>query len=160
MRWPLTAAIAFFTLASIGCAASDNLGCLFRFACAGIRRRNADSDSVCRSIHLFRPRTQGIATTIAGNHGGARHRRSGLSSRLDTQMYSWHWLFWSMSSRADCLRAHAVSLARTDTELEGAKFDGFVAVSAGEPRSHALEIGLSSRRTMDGFSSICISLFP
>ena len=113
MRWLFTAAIAFFTLASIGCAASDQ----FRDACfvsgsAGIRRRNADSYRVCRCIHLVPATHAGHCNDYCRDHGGARTDGRTCRRRLDHAD-----LFLALAvsdqchSGADCLRRHAVSFA-------------------------------------------------
>ena len=67
MRWLFTAAIAFFTLASIGCAASDSFATLVSFRVVqGFAGGTLIPRVFAAVFILFQPRTQGIATTIAG----------------------------------------------------------------------------------------------
>src|SRR5260221_3482936 len=71
MRWLFTAAIAFFTLASIGCAASDSFAMLVSFRVVQGFAGGTLIPTVFAAVFiLFRPRTQGIATTIAGIMAG------------------------------------------------------------------------------------------
>ncbi len=52
MRWLFVAAIALFTLASIGCAASGDFATLISFRVVqGCRRRHADPGGVRRGLH-------------------------------------------------------------------------------------------------------------
>jgi DHA2 family multidrug resistance protein len=72
MRWLFTAAIAFFTLASIGCAASDSFAMLVSFRVVQGFAGGTLIPTVFAAVFiLFEPRTQGIATTIAASSAPA-----------------------------------------------------------------------------------------
>jgi len=67
MRWLFAAAIALFTLASIGCAASGNFATLVSFRVVQGFAGGTLIPAVFAAVFiLFPARTQGIATTIAG----------------------------------------------------------------------------------------------
>jgi len=150
MRWLFTAAIAFFTLASIGCAASGSFAMLVSFRVVqGIRGRNADSDGVCRSIHLVPAAHAGhlqrqlpeswqcFAPTVGPVVGGWDYADVFLALAVSDQR------------RSGLIAAsHAVSLASEKYEFRRRKLDGlslFLMAAA----LACLEIGLSSRRKMD-----------
>ena len=94
MRWLFTAAIAFFTLASIGCAASDSFAMLVSFRVVQGFAGGTLIPTVFAAVFiLFRPRTQGIATTIAGIMAVLAPTVGPVVGGWITQVYSWHWLF-------------------------------------------------------------------
>src|SRR5258707_7842308 len=94
MRWLFTAAIAFFTLASIGCAASDSFAMLVSFRVVQGFAGGTLIPTVFAAVFiLFRPRTQGIATTIAGIMAVLAPTVGPVVGGWITQMYSWHLLF-------------------------------------------------------------------
>src|SRR6476619_2380844 len=94
MRWLFTAAIAFFTLASIGCAASGSFAMLVSFRVVqGFAGGTLIPTVFAAVCILFRPRTQGIATTIAGIMAVLAPKVGPVVGGWITQMYSWHWLF-------------------------------------------------------------------
>ena len=94
MRWLFTAAIALFTLASIGCAASDNFATLVSFRVVQGFAGGTLIPAVFAAVFiLFPPRTQGIATTIAGIMAVLAPTVGPVVGGWITQTYSWHWLF-------------------------------------------------------------------
>ena len=94
MRWLFTAAIALFTLASIGCAASGSLATLVSFRVVQGFSGGTLIPAVFAAVFiLFPPRTQGIATTIAGIMAVLAPTVGPVVGGWITQMYSWHWLF-------------------------------------------------------------------
>ena len=61
MRWLFVLAISIFTLASLGCAASDSFRGADRLAgVAGIFRRHADPAVFCAVFLLFPPRARAL----------------------------------------------------------------------------------------------------
>jgi MFS family permease len=108
---------------------------------------------------LFRPRTQGIATTIAGIMAVLAPTVGPVIGGWITQVYSWHWLF--LINVIPGLITCAITpylLPRKNTNFEGAKLDGlslFLMAAA----LACLEIGLK-QSPQGGWSSVaCISLF-
>src|SRR6478672_2966564 len=103
MRWLFTAAIAFFTLASIGCAASDSFAMLVSFRVVQGFAGGTLIPTVFAAVFiLFQPRTQGIATTIAGIMAVLAPTVGPVVGGWITQVYSWHWLFL-MAAALACL---------------------------------------------------------
>ena len=160
MRWLFTAAIAFFTLASIGCAASDSFAMLVSFRVVQGFAGGTLIPTVFAAVFiLFRPRTQGIATTIAGIMAVLAPTVGPVVGGWITQVYSWHWLF--LINVIPGLIACAVTpylLPRKNTNFEGAKLDGlslFLMAAA----LACLEIGLKQSPQDGWFSVACISLF-
>jgi MFS transporter, DHA2 family, multidrug resistance protein len=160
MRWLFTAAIAFFTLASIGCAASDSFAMLVSFRVVQGFAGGTLIPTVFAAVFiLFRPRTQGIATTIAGIMAVLAPTVGPVVGGWITQMYSWHWLF--LINVIPGLITCAVTpylLPRKNTNFEGAKLDGlslFLMAAA----LACLEIGLKQSPQDGWFSVACICLF-
>src|SRR5258705_6708851 len=95
MRWLFTAAIAFFTLASIGCAASESFAMLVWFRVVQGFAGGTLIPTVFAAVFiLFRPRTQGIATTIAGIMAALAPTGGPLVGGWVTPRDSWPWRFW------------------------------------------------------------------
>ncbi len=160
MRWLFTAAIAFFTLASIGCAASNSFAMLVSFRVVQGFAGGTLIPTVFAAVFiLFRPRTQGIATTIAGIMAVLAPTVGPVVGGWITQVYSWHWLF--LINVIPGLITCAVTpylLPRKNTNFEGAKLDGlslFLMAAA----LACLEIGLKQSPQDGWFSVACISLF-
>src|SRR4030081_3417031 len=94
MRWLFTAAIAFFTLASIGCAASASFATLVSFrVMQGFAGGTLIPTVFAAVFILFPVRTQGIATTIAGIMAMLAPTVGPAVGGWITQTYSWHWVF-------------------------------------------------------------------
>jgi MFS family permease len=99
---------------------------------------------------LFRPRTQGIATTIARIMAVLAPTVGPVIGGWITQVYSWHWLFLiNVIPGVDCVRRHAVSLTSEKYQFRRSRARWLVTVSIGG-RAHAWRSGSSSRRKMDG----------
>ena len=80
MRWLFTAAIAFFTLASIGCAASDSFAMLVSFRVVQGFAGGTLIPTVFAAVFiLFRPRTQALQRRLPESWRCSR-RPSDLSS--------------------------------------------------------------------------------
>lgn len=94
MRWLFAAAIALFTLASIGCAASGNFATLVSFRVVQGFAGGTLIPAVFAAVFiLFPARTQGVATTIAGIMAVLAPTAGPVVGGWITQTYSWHWLF-------------------------------------------------------------------
>jgi DHA2 family multidrug resistance protein len=160
MRWLFTAAIAFFTLASIGCAASDSFAMLVSFRVVQGFAGGTLIPTVFAAVFiLFQPRTQGIATTIAGIMAVLAPTVGPVIGGWITEMYSWHWLF--LINVLPGLIACAVTpylLPRKNTSFDEAKLDGFSLFLMATALA-CLEIGLKQSPQDGWFSSICMSLF-
>ena len=95
LRWLVTGAISFFTLASIGCAASTGFEMLIAFRVLQGLAGGVLIPVVFSAVFLlFRPGTeQTIATTMAGVLAVLAPALGPISGGLVTEMLSWHWLF-------------------------------------------------------------------
>src|SRR3954447_8679682 len=94
MRWLFAAALALFTLASIGCAASGTFAALVSFRVLQGFAGGTLIPAVFAAVFLlFPPRSQGIATTIAGIMAVLAPTVGPLVGGWITQTWSWHWLF-------------------------------------------------------------------
>src|SRR5258707_8423245 len=159
MRWLFTAAIGLFTLASMGCAASDSFAMLVSFRVVQGFAGGTLIPTVFAAVFiLFRPRTQGIATTIAGIMAVLAPTIGPVVGGWITQMYSWHWLF--LINVIPGLIACVVTpyLLPRKSIFAGAELDGlslFLLAAA----LACLEIGLKQSPQDGWFSFICISLF-
>jgi DHA2 family multidrug resistance protein len=161
MRWLFTAAIGLFTLASIGCAASDSFAMLVSFRVVQGFAGGTLIPAVFAAVFiLFRPRTQGIASTIAGIMAVLAPTVGPVVGGWITQTYSWHWLF--LINVAPGLVVCIVTpylLPRQNTNFnEGANLDGLSLFLMAFALA-SLEIGLKQSPQDGWFSSVCISLF-
>jgi DHA2 family multidrug resistance protein len=161
MRRLFTAAIGLFTLASIGCAASDSFATLVSFRVVQGFAGGTLIPTVFAAVFiLFRPPTQGTATTIAGIMAVLAPTVGPVVGGWITQTYSWHWLF--LINVVPGLVACVVTpylLPRQDTNCsEGARLDGLSLFLMALALA-SLEIGLKLSPQDGWFSSICISLF-
>ena len=94
MRWLFTAAIALFTLASIGCAASNSFWTLVSFRVVQGFAGGTLIPAVFAAVFLLFPsRDQGVATTLAGIMAVLAPTVGPVVGGWITQTYSWHWLF-------------------------------------------------------------------
>jgi DHA2 family multidrug resistance protein len=94
MRWLFAAALALFTLASIGCAASGTFAALVSFRVLQGFAGGTLIPAVFAAVFLlFPPRSQGIATTIAGIMAVLAPTVGPVVGGWITQTWSWHWLF-------------------------------------------------------------------
>jgi len=161
MRWLFAAAIALFTLASIGCAASGNFATLVSFRVVQGFAGGTLIPAVFAAVFiLFPARTQGIATTIAGIMAVLAPTAGPVVGGWITQTYSWHWLF--LINVVPGLIACVVTpylLPRGKPNFRDiVKLDGpslaLMAISLA-----SLEIGLKQSPHDGWFSFTCISLF-
>src|SRR6202045_4456458 len=157
MRWLFTAAIALFTLASIGCAASDSFAMLVSFRVVQGFAGGTLIPTVFAAVFiLFQPRTQGIATTIAGIMAVLAPTFGPVVGGWVSPVYSCHWLFLIdvIPGLIACVFTPHL-LPRKNTNFEGAKLDGLsLFLLAAALTCHEI---VRQEPPHDGwFSSICV----
>ena len=94
LRWLFASAVALFTLASIGCAFSNNLAMLVGFrAVQGFAGGTLIPAVFSAVFLLFPPRLHPVATTLAGIMAVLAPTMGPVVGGWITETYSWHWLF-------------------------------------------------------------------
>ena len=94
LRWLFVAAVSVFTLASIGCAASQGFTTLIAFRVLQGFSGGALIPAVFSAVFLLFPfRLQGVATTIAGVLAVLAPTVGPIGGGWITESFSWHWLF-------------------------------------------------------------------
>src|SRR5271170_3827684 len=94
MCWLFVLAISVFTLASIGCAASDSFPVLIAWRVLQGFSGGTLIPSVFSAVFLLFPvRRQGLATTFAGVLAVLAPTVGPIVGGWITETYSWHWLF-------------------------------------------------------------------
>ncbi|CAN5318063.1 MDR family MFS transporter [soil metagenome] len=144
MRWLVVGAVATFTAASVGCAASDSFAVLIGWRIVQGFAAGAIIPTVFSAVFLLIPeRRQALATTLAGVTAVLAPIVGPIVGGWITQTYSWHWLFLinvtpGVIAAASC----AWLLPREGTRmgaLRGLDVVSLLAMAAGLA---ALEIGL------------------
>jgi DHA2 family multidrug resistance protein len=94
MRWLFVAAVATFTLASIGCAASGSFHTLVAWRVLQGFSGGTLIPAVFAAVFLLFPeRRQGVATTFAGVLAVLAPTVGPVAGGWITSTFSWHWLF-------------------------------------------------------------------
>lgn len=94
MRWLFVLAIAMFTVASLGCAASDSFTTLISWRILQGFSGGTLIPAVFSAVFLLFPaRRQGIATMLAGVLAVLAPTVGPIVGGWITHTYSWHWLF-------------------------------------------------------------------
>jgi DHA2 family multidrug resistance protein len=94
MRWLFVMAIVVFTLASLGCAASDGFAILIAWRVLQGFSGGTLIPAVFSAVFLLFPvQRQGVATTFAGVLAVLAPTVGPIVGGWITQTYSWHWLF-------------------------------------------------------------------
>lgn len=94
MRWLFVLAITVFTLASLGCATSDNFGTLISWRILQGFSGGMLIPAVFSAVFLLFPLPrQGIATMVAGVLAVLAPTIGPIVGGWVTESYSWHWLF-------------------------------------------------------------------
>ena len=94
MRWLFVPAISVFTLASIGCAASESFAALIAWRVLQGFSGGTLIPAVFSAVFLLFPISrQGLATTFAGVLAVLAPTVGPVVGGWITQTYSWHWLF-------------------------------------------------------------------
>jgi DHA2 family multidrug resistance protein len=161
MRWLFTAAIALFTLASVGCAASGSFATLVSFRVVQGFSGGTLIPAVFAAVFiLFPPRTQGIATTIAGIMAVLAPTVGPVVGGWITQTYSWHWLFLInvIPGLIACVATPYLLPHQKPNFDVVLKLDS-VSLALMAIALTSLEIGLKQSPKDGWLSYICISLF-
>ena len=94
MCWLFVLSISVFTLASVGCAASDSFPALIAWRVLQGFSGGTLIPSVFSAVFLLFPvRRQGVATTFAGVLAVLAPTVGPIVGGWITETYSWHWLF-------------------------------------------------------------------
>ena len=94
MRWLFVLAISIFTLASLGCAASESFAALIAWRILQGFSGGTLIPAVFSAVFLLFPISrQGLATTFAGVLAVLAPTVGPVVGGWITQTYSWHWLF-------------------------------------------------------------------
>ena len=94
MRWLFVIALSLFTLASLGCAASDGFGQLIAWRVLQGFAGGTLIPAVFSAVFLLFPAgRQGLATTIGGVLAVLAPTLGPVVGGWITDTYSWHWLF-------------------------------------------------------------------
>lgn len=94
MRWLFVAAVTVFTIASLGCALSQDFGSLIAWRVIQGFAGGTLIPGVFAAVFLLFPESrQGIATTIAGVLAVLAPTVGPIVGGWITETWSWHWLF-------------------------------------------------------------------
>jgi MFS transporter, DHA2 family, multidrug resistance protein len=94
LRWLFVGAITVFTIASIGCAASNSFGTLIGWRIIQGLAGGTLIPAVFAAVFLLFPlKRQAIATTLAGVLAVLAPTIGPIIGGWITETYSWHWLF-------------------------------------------------------------------
>ena len=161
MRWLFAAAIALFTLASIGCAASGAFATLVSFRVLQGFAGGTLIPAVFAAVFILFPvRTQGIATTIAGIMAVLAPTVGPAVGGWITQTYSWHWLFLInvVPGLIACVVTPHLLPHQKPNFGDAVKLDG-LSLALMAIALASLEIGLKQSPKDGWLSAVCISLF-
>src|ERR1700678_850579 len=155
MCWLFVLSVSVFTLASVGCAASDHFPMLIAWRVLQGFSGGTLIPSVFSAVFLLFPvARQGLATTFAGVLAVLAPTVGPIVGGWITETYSWHWLFliniapgvlcaigglallpveapqWWQSRRLDlaCLATMAVALAALEIGLKQAPDRGWASL--------------------------------
>lgn len=93
-RWLFVGAVSLFTIASFACAMSNNFSALIAWRIVQGFSGGTLIPAVFAAVFLlFPPRSQALATTIAGVAAVLAPTIGPIVGGWITQSYSWHWLF-------------------------------------------------------------------
>ncbi|KQM13100.1 MFS transporter [Novosphingobium sp. Leaf2] len=118
MRWLFVIAVSVFTLASLGCAMSGNFHELVGWRIVQGFAGGTLIPAVFAAVFLlFPPRSQALATTIAGVAAVMAPTVGPIVGGWITQSYSWHWLF-RINIAPGVLAAIGVAICLRGTKAE------------------------------------------
>jgi len=160
LRWLFVAAVALFTLASIGCAASTDFATLLAFRVVQGFSGGVLIPAVFSAVFmLFPPRLHAIATTIGGVVAVLAPTVGPVVGGFITATWSWPWLF--LINVIPGLIAASVTpllLPRQDTALgELKQLDGVSLILMAAALA-CLEIGLKQAPQRGWLSPGCMGL--
>lgn len=130
MRWLFVVAVSMFSLASLGCALSQDFGTLIFWRVVQGFFGGTLIPAVFSAVFLLFPeRRQGVATTIAGVVAVLAPTVGPIVGGWITQTYSWHWLFLiNLAPGAICALAAVLLLPRASSEPAQIRRLDFVAL--------------------------------
>lgn len=130
MRWLFVVSVTVFSLASLGCALSQNFGDLIFWRVIQGFSGGTLIPAVFSAVFLLFPeRRQGVATTIAGVVAVLAPTVGPVVGGWITQTYSWHWLFLiNIGPGVVCALAAVLLLPRTRPEPSQIRRLDFIAL--------------------------------
>jgi DHA2 family multidrug resistance protein len=161
-RFLFIGAIAGFTLASIGCAASIGFASLTAWRVAQGFSGGMLVPMVSSAVFLLPPRKfEGIAATIAGLLAVLAPTLGPVVGGWNTDTYSWHWIFLiNVLTAIACLFAGAVSLPRHRLQLALFRTLDWISHAFFAIALSSLEIGLKEAPKRGWLSVPIILIFP
>jgi DHA2 family multidrug resistance protein len=161
MRWLFVAAITLFTIASIGCASSDDFKKLIVFRILQGFAGGTLIPAVFAAVFLlFEQRLQSIATMIAGIMAVLAPTVGPVVGGWITDTYSWHWLFLInvLPGLIACMCTPLLLPRQATNFSEVAKLDALSLIMMALALA-SLEIGLKQAPHDGWFSLSCVGLF-
>jgi DHA2 family multidrug resistance protein len=160
LRWLFVAAVSLFTLASIGCAASDSFASLIAFRIVQGFSGGTLIPAVFSAVFLLFPfRLQGVATTIAGVLAVLAPTVGPIGGGWITHSFSWHWLFLINVAPGLVASCGAMALLpRERIDLSMARGFDPIALALMALALAALEIGLKEAPNRGWASPLVIGL--
>jgi len=161
MRWLFVAAVALFTLASVGCAASSDFTTIIAFRVVQGFSGGTLIPAVFAAVFLLFPvRLEGLATTIAGVLAVLAPTVGPIVGGWITQTYSWRWLFLiNVLPGLIAATGAALALPRTRIQLGLIRSVDLIALGAAAIALTALEIGLKEAPGRGWLSPLVLALF-
>src|SRR6201985_3662398 len=144
MCWLFVVSISIFTLASVGCAASDSFPVLIAWRVLQGFSGGTLIPSVFSAVFLLFPLArQGVATTFAGVLAVLAPTVGPVVGGWITETYSWHWLFLiNVLPGVVAATLGAILLPRAAMRLKGARGLDVISLALMAIALAALEIGL------------------
>jgi DHA2 family multidrug resistance protein len=161
LRWLFVAAIALFTLASIGCAFSNRFGVLIGFRIVQGFAGGTLIPAVFSAVFLLFPaRLHPTATTVGGVVAVLAPTIGPVVGGWITETWSWHWLFLiNVVPGLIAASATPLLLPRQPVRLAALeKLDG-LSVALAAAALACLEIGLKDAPQEGWLSAYCAALF-
>jgi DHA2 family multidrug resistance protein len=154
MRGLFVVGISLFSLASLGCAASEGFASLVACRVAQGFAGGVLIPLVFSAVFLlFPPRQQTLATTLGGVLAVLAPTVGPLAGGWITQTYSWHWLFLiNVAPGVAATLLAACFLPRSKPEVDRVIHIDFVALALLALSLASLEIGLK-QAPQDGWNS-------
>lgn len=160
MRWLFVVALSVFSLASLGCALSDDFGTLiFWRVIQGFAGGTLIPGVFAAVFLLFPENRQGIATTVAGVLAVLAPTVGPIVGGWITETYSWHWLFLiNLGPGIICILLAVWLLPRERADLREVRRLDFVSLLLMALALAALEIALKEAPQRGWVSPLVIGL--
>lgn len=161
MRWLFVAAMALFTVASAGCAASNGFGMLVAFrSLQGFAGGLLIPLVFTAGVRLYPRSRQPLATALAGFVAALAPTLGPWVGGWITQTYSWHWLFLlNIAPGVMALALVPLLLPREDSDPALVRQLDVLSLLLLAATLAAVEIGLKQAPRDGWHSAICLSLF-